>query len=305
MSTIGWVIVLILVIPIIGVLVWAVVVASVVRVPSGSIGLLMVKGRATDTTLLPGGHFVPALRRRLVEEYPSVELAYRAGGPDDTSDDAPTSARSGREAALERSGPPLPVTLGDRTTATVAYTVRFRLLPGQLRQVHERFGPAGVFGIVRDESSRAVTGALGDPSIGVDSLIGSARQACERQLTVAVGDVLQADGIEVTAFLLGAVDLGRTGEVIQATLRARLEMEREQAEAATRLARARNDADLQQHLTPGDDAWRYRETDLWRELVQRTDALSVALRTGPDAAGGGGTTPAESADDGSQSADPE
>jgi len=43
-----------------------------------------------------------------------------------------------------------------------------------------------------------------------------------------------------------------------------------------------NDADLQQHLTDSNDAaWRYRETDLWRELVQRTGALSVALRAGP------------------------
>ena len=82
--------------------------------------------------------------------------------------------------------------------------------------------------------------------------------------------------------MLGAVDLGRTGEVIQATVRARYELERERAEAATRTARALNDADLQKQMsTPSDDAWRYRETDLWRDLVARTDALNVALRAGP------------------------
>jgi hypothetical protein len=37
--------------------------------------------------------------------------------------------------------------------------------------------------------------------------------------------------------------------------------------------------------SPSDDAWRYRETDLWRELVLRTEALQVALRAGPGAAG--------------------
>jgi hypothetical protein len=88
--------------------------------------------------------------------------------------------------------------------------------------------------------------------------------------------------------VLGTVDFGRTGEVIQATVRARHELEREQAEAATRLARALNDADLQQKMTTsGEAAWRYRETDLWRDLVQRTEALSIALRAGPGSAPGG------------------
>jgi hypothetical protein len=52
------------------------------------------------------------------------------------------------------------------------------------------------------------------------------------------------------------------------------------------MARALNDAKLQDQMTsPSDDAWRYRETDLWRELVQRTEALQVALRAGPGAPG--------------------
>jgi hypothetical protein len=52
------------------------------------------------------------------------------------------------------------------------------------------------------------------------------------------------------------------------------------------MARALNDAKLQEQMTsPSDDAWRYRETDLWRELLQRTEALQVALRAGPGAPG--------------------
>ena len=271
MSTIGWIIILILVLPIIGLLIWLLLAASFVRVPSGSLGLLMVKGKATDTTLLPGPHIVPALRRHMIEEYPSVELAYRAGGPDDT----------GRP-ELNQSGPTFQVTLGDRTTAVLALTVRFRLIPEQLRLVHERFGPKGFFGIVRDETSRAVITTLGSPEVGIDSLFGRARGDCEERLRSAAGSALAAQGIELTSLLLGPVDLGRTGEVIAATVRARYELEREQAEAATRMARALNDADLQQHMTSSSDgAWRYRETDLWRDLVQRTEALQVALRAGP------------------------
>ena len=228
---------LILVLPIIGLLAWLFLAASFVRVPSGSLGLVMIRGMATDKALPPGPHFVPALRRHMIEEYPSVELAYRAGGSDDSG-----------KPELNESGPPLRVTLGDRTTAALAVTVRFRLVTEQLRLVHERFGPKGVFGIVRDETSRAVITTLGAPEIGIDSLFGPQRGDCEELVRSAAATALGAEGIELTSLLLGVVDLGRTGEVIQATVRARYELEREQAEAATRLARALNDADLQQHI---------------------------------------------------------
>ena len=276
MSTIAWIVVLVVLIPTIALVVWVVLAASLVRVPSGSLGLLMVKGRATDVALPPGPHFVPALRRKMVEIYPSVELSYRAGGPVTTDSEV-----------LERSGPPLEVTLGDRTTATVLYTVRFRLIPEKLRHVHERFGPAGVFGIVRDASSAAVSAALRDPAIGIDDMFGAPLEVCQKSVGTAVADTLEASGIELSAFLFGAAELGQTGEVIQSTLRARHELQREQAQAPTRLARAENDADLQQSLTmSNEDSWRYRETDLLGELIQRTQVLQVAARPpGPGVVG--------------------
>ena len=279
MSVVGWIIILVFVLPIIGLLVWLLLAASFVRVPSGSLGLVMVRGKATDTALPPGPHFVPALRRHMIEEYPSVELAYRAGGADDQG-----------KAELNEHGPALQVTLGDRTTAEVTLNVRFRLIPEQLRLVHERFGPKGIFGIVRDECTRSVVTTLGSPDMGIDNLFGAAREKCEDRLRDSIGATLAAEGIELTSLLLGVSDLGRTGEVIQATVRARYELEREQAEAATRMARALNDAELQQHMTSSsDEAWRYRETDLWRDLVQRTEALQVALRAGPGQPGTGGS----------------
>ena len=77
MTTIGWIILGILLIPAIGLLVWVVLSASFVRVPTGRNALLLVRGRPTDTTLPPGLHFIFALRRRMVVTYPSVELSYR------------------------------------------------------------------------------------------------------------------------------------------------------------------------------------------------------------------------------------
>ena len=187
------------------------------------------------------------------------------------------------------------MTLGDRTSAIVSYTVRFKLVPEKLRHVHERYGPVGVFGIVRDASSAAISAALRDPAIGVDDMFGAPLEVCQKSVATAVADTLEASGIELSAFLFGAAELGRTGEVIQATLRARHELQREQAEAPTRLARATNDADLQQNLTlSNEDAWRYRETDLWGELIQRTQTLQVAARPpGPGVVGFSTTDRAE------------
>ncbi len=296
MSTLAWIILLILVIPALGLLIWVILAASLIRVPSGSLGLVMTRGKATDRSLLPGGHFVFALRRVIIEEYPSVELAYRADGLGDDEQVGFKRSLGDRRVSrgafdrLEVSGPTLQVTLGDRTQATIVITVRFQLLPENLKGVHERYGPNGVFGIVRDTSTRAVLSTLAEHHDGIEQFFGAQRQDCEQRLARSVRDALEADGIIMTGFVLGSVDLGRTGEVIQATVRARYELERERAEAETRTLRAQNDADLQKHLsTPSDDAWRYRETDLWRELVARTEGLNVALGARPLPAPGAGT----------------
>ena len=266
MSPLVWIILLVIVLPMVGLLAWVIISASIIRIRPGRLGLLLERGRPTDTVLTPGPHFVFTLRRRTVEEYPAVEMVYRAGAAD-----------TAVESELERAGPVLCLTLGDRTDASVPYTVRFRLVVDQLRLVHERFGPVGLFGIVRDESSRIVTTVMGHPAVTVDDVFGPLRERCQEELAAAVRERLQRDGIDVTGFVLGAVDLGRTGEVIQATVRARHELDQEQAEAATRLARALNDADLQVRANPAGDALRYRETDLLRDLVQRIETLQVGV----------------------------
>jgi regulator of protease activity HflC (stomatin/prohibitin superfamily) len=232
---------------------------SIITIPPGNVGLLLKSGQATDTVLSPGLHFVPRLRRRMVAAYPSLELAYRAmpdpGGVMDSD-------------ALDRTGPALRVTLGDRGQAVVGYTVRFRLDTGRLRSVHERFGPEGFWNAIRDVSGRALRHRLGQSDVGIDDLFGEPRNALEEQIGEAVKAALYDDGMIVTMFVIGDVDLGRTGDVIQSTVRARLELEREQAESGVRLARAKIDAELEPYLaTLSDAALRYREVDVWRDLV--------------------------------------
>ena len=263
-------------IPIIGILAWVVFDEAFVRVEPGQLGLVLVRGRATDKALPPGPHFVPLLRRMQVVKYPSLEMAYRAGDPVDGGE---------HDRSLQQPGPALRVVLGDRAAVEIGYTVRFRLVPASLKSVHERFGKDGIWSAVRDASNRAVRACLGDPAVGIVDLLGDGRRLLEGKLTDAVGEALRADGFELTLLTVEDTDLGRTGEVIQATVRARYELEREQAEHATRLAEVQSDAALAEHLGAGADgaavALRYRELGVWREIISSQaggSAMAVAAR---------------------------
>lgn len=262
----GWLLFLLIGVPLLSALVWAVVRESVVRVPVGTLGLLVVRGRSTDKALEPGVHWVPALRKRQSVSYPAVELSYRA------------SAEPGAISPVEAGGPPLRVILGDRAEAVVSYTVRFLLDPHRLRLVHDRFGTMGYWSAVRDVSGGAVATALAEPGVTLDSLYPGNREALESRLKDRVADALSGDGMTVTGFYLGAVDLGRAGETVQATVRARLELAREEAESATQELRVRHDAALAHVLAEaGDTGLRYRQTDVFRDLAYRPDNLRLSL----------------------------
>jgi hypothetical protein len=213
----------------------------------------------------------------MVVEYPALELAYRAGDvwPTSESDDQ-----------LERSGPALSAPLGDRTVVTVGYTVRFRLDVTMIKVIHTRFGTEGIWAAVRDESGRTLRDALGDSRFGVDDLFGPARRTMETELAAVMAAGLAPSGFVVTMFNLGDLDLGRAGDVIQATVRARLELQREEAEAAMRMARARIDAELGPYIDPATSgaALRYREVDSWRDVVPMR---GVGPATQPTPAGAG------------------
>lgn len=197
-----WVIFAIVVVPVLVVLAWLLLDESIVRIPPGRLGLLLVRGVPTDQVVEPGSHWVPALRRRTVVEYPALELSWRAGDV----------TRHGDDDALERSGPPLLVTLGDRATVLIAYTVRFRLASGALRQIHVDYGPDGMWSAVRDLSAGTIRRVLAaDRSI--DDVLGARRAALEEALGAAITDELAAHALTVTMFTLGDVTADRAGDV--------------------------------------------------------------------------------------------
>jgi regulator of protease activity HflC (stomatin/prohibitin superfamily) len=287
----AWIIFAAIAVPILGILIWVILDDSLVRVAPGRLGLLLVRGAPTDDTLEPGVHWVPRLRRRMVVEYPALELAYRAGDAWTTSDG---------DDQLERSGPALSAPLGDRTVITVGYTVRFRLDVTMIKVVHTRFGTEGIWAAVRDESGRTLRDALGDARFGIDDLFGPARRTMETELSAAMAAGLAPSGLVVTMFNLGDLDLGRAGDAIQAIVRARLELQREEAEAAMRMARARIDAELAPYIDPATSAaaLRYREVDSWRDVVPMRGAgpATTVGGAGPSELPGGVEPPPETAD---------
>ena len=272
MSTVGWVVMLTVALPVIGFLLFLLVVNSRVVIPPGQLGLVLVKGRATDIVLLPGPHWVASLRRRQVVEYPSVELAYRAGdvpAGSASAGDTPAgdSPRRGLERAgpdLQRSGPPLPVVLGDRASASVRYTVRFRIDPEQLQSVHQRVGPDGLWSLVRDTADREIATALLSPTNGVDATFGDLRVELVGRVADVLAKALESEGLSMRTFHLVEVDLAGTGATIQDTVRTRYD-----AELAAAVA------DL-----PIDVVRRYQEVELWRGVASREHGVSVVLPLG-------------------------
>ena len=253
--------------------VWFVLVETSIEVEPGTLALLLKRGAATERALTPGRHFIQPWRKAMVEVYPSRELALVAGG-----------LASGDE-RVDTVEAPLRLHLGDRTFATLSYTVRCQLDPTQLREVHDQFGPEGIWSALRDTTRSSLIAEAGADEVSVDDAFGDRFSALEKRFETALAAALGSIGFELKMFNLREIDLGETGEIIQATLRADAELEREQAMARIRQARLENDTAMAELAAgiDGDVLLRYRQLESWREILLRWDgdqAIPSAL-SGP------------------------
>jgi regulator of protease activity HflC (stomatin/prohibitin superfamily) len=240
----------------------AVLFETSIVVQPGTLALLLKHGQATDRAVGPGRHFVQPWRKAVVQVYPSRELALVTGGGAPLADQR-----------VETVEAPLQVFLGDRTAATLSFTVRCQLDVDQVKMVHDRFGPEGLWSALRDSIRRCVLTEISAADVTVDDAFGDRRAALERRLEKALRAALDEVGFVLRMFNLREVDLGETGEVIQSTLRAGRELEREHALAEVRRARIENDASMRDLLSgvDGEIMLRYRQIEVWRDLVQRWD----------------------------------
>jgi regulator of protease activity HflC (stomatin/prohibitin superfamily) len=250
--------------------------ATAIVVDPGTIALVLKRGKATGRALSPGRHFVAPWQKVNLQVYPSRELSIVAGG------------RSVGDPRVEYVDDPLRVHLGDKAFAQVSYTVRCQLDGGELRNVHNRYGPEGIWAALRDTTRGVVLAELGDGKVGIDDVFGVGFTEIEQRLTTALGEALGEIGFQLKMFSLREIDLGETGEVIQAIVRADTELEREQAFAKVRKARLENDAAISSLLdgVDGDVLLRYRQIEAWRDILHRWDgdqpipsALTVPLLT--------------------------
>jgi regulator of protease activity HflC (stomatin/prohibitin superfamily) len=252
MSTTAIVVLVLLVIPVLCFVAWQVLDEARVRIDSGSVGLVIARGAATERVLEPGVNYLWPYRQR--------ELTYL------TLDD-------GSMESSDFADPPLQVHLGDRTAATVRYTIRFRVRPDDLRAIHERIGPDGLKSAVRDRSRQVLLDTLADSGIDYLDAFAERRVELQSRLGTALEAALRADGFDLALFSLRDVDLPEVGEMLQDALQRRAELDREEAAAAVRRARVRNDADANADIADGvtEEVLRYRQIELGRELVQKWD----------------------------------
>jgi regulator of protease activity HflC (stomatin/prohibitin superfamily) len=218
MSGIAIVVLLVIGVPLLAFAVWQLLQEALVRIESGSVGLLIVRGKASDRILMPGSHFVWPFRHQMIQGYPMRELTYL------TTDD-------GGVEETDFSDPPLMARLGDRAAVSVYYTIRFRILPDSLRGLHERVGPDGLKPLVRDQSRRDIIQELASDAYGIDDAFGAARDQLEAKLAARVIDSLHEDGFEVSMFNLRGIDLGSVNEAVAGAVRAKAGLELEKADA--------------------------------------------------------------------------
>jgi regulator of protease activity HflC (stomatin/prohibitin superfamily) len=240
--------------------VWVVLLETSFVVEPGTLALVLRYGKATGRAAEPGRHFIQPWRKATIQIYPSRELSLVAGG------------RPVADPRVELADDPVRVHLQDRALAEVSYTLRCRLDPARLREIHERFGPDGVWPALRDAARRGVIAELARGDVAVDDVYGDGYPALEARLSTALTASLADIGFTLTSFTLREIDLGETGDVVQSTVRADAELVRERSLAALRRARLENDAALVDELGVDPDvAFRYRQVEAWQDLVHRWD----------------------------------
>ena len=264
MSGIAVIVMLVIVVPLLAFGVWQLLQEALVRVDSGSVGLLIVRGKASERTLTPGVHFVWPFRQQMIQGYPLRELTYLTG-------DDPVEA-------ADFADPPLHARLGDRARVSVLYTLRLRIRPDGLHDIHERVGPEGLKRLVRDLSRQVIIDELASEAYGIDDAFATAREHLEHTLAARLTDTFRQNGLDVEMFNLRGLDLGPVNDVIDATVRAKAELELERASALVRSLRVKNEAATSAQLAKSltDQVLRYRQIELGREALRRWDGRLVA-----------------------------
>ena len=268
MNAATWILVLILA-PTMLFIIWLVLLETSVKIDAGTIGLALLRGKSTGRTLSAGASLRPS-----VAEGDDPEVSVRA------------SWRSWRVESSRRTP-----TSTTSTHPSMSCSSDHAVGRGQLHRAlstHPRQG-AGDPRVVR--TRRDLVGPARREPAHVDRR--GAPAAAPRSATCSATGTPNSNaaspprwptrsptsGFELKLFSLREIDLGVTGEIVQDTIRAGAELEREQAYAAVRRARIDNDNVLLAEVGGLDHelVLRYRQVDAWRDL-HRTVGRRCAAR---------------------------
>jgi regulator of protease activity HflC (stomatin/prohibitin superfamily) len=273
MSTVAIIIFLAIFLTATATMVWVLLQDAFIQVKPGEMGLVITRGKPAKTGLYPGTHF--ALRfGRVIEIYPAVEITYLT---------APDANTSPADDSLTLYDPPLHVALGDRTSATVHYTVRFNIMRDGLPTIHTRFGTTGLKGILRDETRRVLITIMGDASVTAADTLGARRADLETRIADTLAEKLAAAGFTLVMFNLREIDLAGTTEVIQSTLRAAEELQLERARGAVRALRAEQEVAINEKLAGSltGPTLEYLRMQATRDLIDRWDGKFLTAPGAP------------------------
>jgi regulator of protease activity HflC (stomatin/prohibitin superfamily) len=201
-----------------------------VVIPPRQAGLVIRRGKPTDTTLPAGVHFTPPWNQT-VEVYPDYELTYMT---------LPLE-RLGTEGSSDAdyTDPPFGVIDREKVSSDVYYTLRFTIVRDQLKRIHERFGATGIKGIIRDESRRVIQATFAEDDYRLADLAGPSRAALEQVLTERLTERLAASGFALVFLSLQEPDLRELGRSLQEQVKAREELVLEQLRLQIGEAKAR------------------------------------------------------------------
>jgi regulator of protease activity HflC (stomatin/prohibitin superfamily) len=248
--------------PLLAFMAWILMSHWTVRIGHRQAGLVIRRGRATTKTLSAGTHFLPPFLG-IVEAYPDVEMTYM------TIADAGAAAEGRGD--FDFVDPPFGVVDRAAAGAGVFYTVRFRIERRELKQIHERFGPGGIKGIIRDESRRIIQDAFADGSYSIADLAGNRRADLERAIHDRIKDTLAVNGFELTLFTLQEPDLRDLGEAFREQRQERELLAVEELRSKTDEARFRR-LQARSQVRAAIEAERLR-------MRAAADAEAIAVRT--------------------------
>lgn len=191
-----------------------------VKIPIGSIGIVLRRGAITNRVLPAGVHYLTPFFESVIvistkEKTYEVMEESLVGKTDADYVDHPLDAKT-----------------ADGVQAFILYTLRFFVDHTNARRVMERFGSLeeAVRMVVKAESRQVVRQTLSERRFNASDLIGQPLDEVQKPMESVLRERLAANGLTLSFFGLRAIDLGEYGHLTEQRRNAQEKLEKEKAD---------------------------------------------------------------------------